>query len=252
MDRCLPCTTHRTEYSEAPHVTNMHLQNEQVAGIWMKARSSHPQDPSKAPALSKLHWAACGYHYEWTARKYYKENFSPVPELLEKIAVQCARACGMSIAAEAVIVNFYKKNSTMGGHQDDVEYTMDHPVISLSLGSSSVFLKGGLSKDDEPLEVVLRSGDLAVLGGNSRLSYHGVAKVLPTMSFEIPETQWKALVEGKSKDETEDLEAVRAYLGAQRININVRQVYPLERPKRKGDEVADSGNGEAETHEKKT
>lgn len=230
----------------------MRLQNEQVAEIWKKARASHPQDPSKAPALSKLHWTACGYHYEWTARKYYKENFSPVPELLGKIAIKCARACGMSIAAEAVIVNFYKKNSTMGGHQDDVEYTMDHPVISLSLGSSSVFLKGGLTKDEEPLEVVLRSGDLAVLGGNSRLSYHGVAKVLPTGSFEIPETQWKVLIEGKSLEETEDLEAVRTYLSAQRININVRQVYPLERQKRKCDGVVVSSDGEAEAQEKKT
>lgn len=228
----------------------MHLQNEQVAEIWAKARASHAQDPSKAPALSKLHWAACGYHYEWTARKYYKENFSPVPQLLEQIAVQCAHACDMSIVAEAVIVNFYKKNSTMGGHQDDVEYTMDHPVISLSLGSSSVFLKGGLTKDEEPLEVVLRSGDLAVLGGNSRLSYHGVAKVLPIGSFEIPEAQWKALVDGKSSEETEDLEAVRKYLGVQRININVRQVYPLERQKRKGDGVVGSTDGETETQEK--
>lgn len=240
---CLATTNEysRTEYAEAPHVTNIHLQNAQVADIWKSARASRPSDPSAAAPLSKLHWAACGYHYEWTARKYFRDRFSPVPALLEQIAVQCARACGMSIAAEAVIVNFYKKSSTMGGHQDDVEYTMDHPVVSLSLGSSSVFLKGGLTKDDAPLEVLLRSGDLAVLGGRSRLSFHGVAKVLPVGDFAIPPEQWAALTEGKSSDEVEDLVAVRAYLGTQRININVRQVYPSppdadEKPqtKRKG------------------
>uniref|UniRef100_K3XAB6 Fe2OG dioxygenase domain-containing protein n=1 Tax=Globisporangium ultimum (strain ATCC 200006 / CBS 805.95 / DAOM BR144) TaxID=431595 RepID=K3XAB6_GLOUD len=229
-----------TEYCEAPHVTNMHCQNEQVAEIWKKARESHPSDPAKSPLLSKLHWAASGHHYEWTARKYYKENFSPVPPFLEKIAVQCAEACGMTIAAEAVIVNFYKKTSKMGGHQDDVEYTMDHPVISLSLGSSSIFLKGTTTKEDPPLEVLLRSGDLAVLGGNSRLSYHGVAKVLPVGTFDVPKEQWEALVEGKSSEEQDEYAAVQKYLGANRININVRQVYPLEKT-----EASDSVEEEA-------
>ncbi|TYZ64465.1 hypothetical protein PybrP1_001725 [[Pythium] brassicae (nom. inval.)] len=217
-----------TEYAEAPHVTNMHLQHEQVADIWRTARACRPDDPSSAPPLSKLHWAACGYHYEWTARKYFRERFSPVPAALEQLAQQCARVCGMSIAAEAVIVNFYKKSSTMGGHQDDVEYTMAHPVISLSLGSSSVFLKGGLTKDEPPLEVLLRSGDVAVLGGASRLSFHGVAKVLPLEGgFEMAPGQWEKLVANRPSEAVEDLAAVRRYLGSQRININVRQVFPL-------------------------
>lgn len=233
----------------------MHLQHEQVTDIWRTARASRPSDPSSAPPLSKLHWAACGYQYEWTARKYYREHFSPVPAALEQFAEQCARACGMSIAAEAVIVNFYKKSSTMGGHQDDVEYTMDHPVISLSLGCSSVFLKGGLTKDEKPLEVLLRSGDVAVLGGASRLSFHGVAKVLPLDNgFELTPEQWDALAADLSSEEADDLAAVRRYLGSQRININVRQVFSLadheveagdaageteERPKRKSDDIGE-------------
>ncbi|TMW56271.1 hypothetical protein Poli38472_008919 [Pythium oligandrum] len=239
-----------TEYVEAPHVTNMHQQNEQVAQIWQKARASHPREPAKSPALGKLHWGASGYHYDWTARKYYPDNFSPVPQRLAELGASCAEACGMTLASEAVIVNFYKKNSTMGGHQDDVEYTMDHPVVSLSLGSQCVFLKGGLTKDEAPLEVLLRSGDIAILGGKSRLSFHGVAKILAS-PMEIDEDDWKKLIdkhtardaeeaeteqpgdaekteETKTVDWEDEFRAVKQYLDTHRININIRQVYGKE------------------------
>ncbi|KAJ0405681.1 hypothetical protein ATCC90586_004484 [Pythium insidiosum] len=206
-----------TEYIEAPHVTNMHLQGQQVQGLWRKARHEHPDDPARATALSKLHWGAAGYHYDWTARKYHAGNFSRVPPRLEELGATCAAACGQTLRAEAVIVNFYKKSSTMGGHQDDVEYTMDHPVVSLSLGSRCVFLKGARTKDQTPLAVLLRSGDIAILSGASRLSFHGVAKILPS-PFEIDDAALAALVQRAAseradaavEDWAEELKAVAA------------------------------------------
>jgi alkylated DNA repair protein alkB family protein 1 len=213
----------RTEFAEEPHVTNMHQQQQQVQGIWRRACESHPTDPAQSPLLAKLCWAASGYHYDWTARKYYKDSFSTVPEMLQQLGARCAAACGMTLEAEAVIVNYYKHKSTMGGHLDDVEYTMDHPVVSLSLGSRCVFLMGGHTKDEPPLEVLLRSGDVAVMGGASRTCYHGVARVLPTP---FSEAELGALPEREA--EREKYEAVRTYLSTQRININVRQVYPVE------------------------
>ncbi|RLN62880.1 hypothetical protein BBJ29_002693 [Phytophthora kernoviae] len=213
------------EYTEEPHVTNMHLQNQQVKAVWQKARDSHPHDPTASPQLGKLHWAASGYHYDWTARKYYKDSFSPVPALLEQLATKCATVCGMALAAEAVIVNYYKLKSTMGGHLDDVEYTMDHPVVSLSLGSRCVFLMGGRTKEEPPLELLLRSGDIAIMGGESRCCYHGVARVLPTL-FVMPSEELNAFAQGENS--REEYEAVQAYLSTQRVNINIRQVYPSE------------------------
>ncbi|KAH7488106.1 hypothetical protein KRP22_009254 [Phytophthora ramorum] len=212
-----------TEFAEEPHVTNMHLQKQQVSEIWRKASEAHPQNPAESPLLTKLCWAASGYHYDWTARRYYKDSFSPVPELLQQLGARCASACGMAMAAEAVIVNYYKQKSSMGGHLDDVEYTMDHPVVSLSLGCRCVFLMGGHTKDEPPLEVLLRSGDIAIMGGASRTCYHGVARVLPTPFSEEFDT-----LPQSDDDEREEYEAVRTYLSTQRININVRQVYPSE------------------------
>jgi alkylated DNA repair protein alkB family protein 1 len=188
----------------------MHQQNDQVAQIWSKA-SRQNQDI----ALNKLHWAALGYHYDWTARQYHDGNFSQVPFFLQDFGAKCAQACGMTLKAEAVIVNFYKKNSTMGGHQDDVEYTMENPVVSLSLGAEAIFLKGSTTKQDKPLQIRLRSGDIAIMGGNSRLSFHGIAKIIPSQtSFSTEE------------EEKEKYQDIVKYLETHRININLRQVYP--------------------------
>lgn len=217
--------TDRTEFTEPPHVTNM---GQPLTDLWRNACKANPKDPAKVAPFSKLSWAASGFQYEWTERKYFRHRFSPVPSVLAQLATRAASACELTIEAEAVIVNFYKKNSTMGGHQDDVEYTMDHPVVSLSLGSRSVFLKGGLTKDVAPLQVLLRSGDLAILSDNSRLSYHGVARVLPTPLPLETEDDWLELCAGLSQQTPEqDWDAVRRYLETHRININVRQVYPL-------------------------
>lgn len=213
-------------------MTNLHLQKQHVPEIWGRSCESNPDDPSKAPLLGKLHWAASGYHYNWTERKYVDDDQSPVPAQLQYLASKAAAACGMTLDAQAVIVNFYKPKSTMGGHQDDVEVTMDHPVVSVSLGSRCVFLKGGLSKDDPPLEVLLRSGDMAIFGGASRLSFHGVARVWPT-PFAISAESWDEVVRITSarvdgSDAADDLRAVRTYLSSQRINVNIRQVFPTQ------------------------
>ncbi|KAI9911141.1 hypothetical protein PsorP6_008714 [Peronosclerospora sorghi] len=215
-----------TEFSEEPHLTNMHLQNQQESNIWLKSRESDSRDPKKSPVLSKLCWSTLGYHYDWTARKYDKDKFSVVPTLLQKLGASCAIACGTTLSPEAVIINYYKSKSSMGGHLDDVEYTMDHPVVSVSLGSQCVFLKGGHTRNESPMEVLLRSGDITIMGGASRLCYHGVARVLPT-SFNIKSEDFDML----PREKWEDFEAVRTYLSSHRININLRQVYPTDPPK---------------------
>ena len=50
-------------------------------------------------------------------------------------------------------------------------------VVSLSLGPPCVFLLPGQHKQLQPQGVILRSGDVLVLGGAARLHFHGVPKV---------------------------------------------------------------------------
>lgn len=82
-------------------------------------------------------------------------------------------------AYDIALINFYDGDARMGMHQDADEKS-DAPVVSLSLGDSCVFRFGNPRTRTRPYtDVELRSGDLFVFGGPSRLAYHGVPRVLP-------------------------------------------------------------------------
>ncbi|WP_396286872.1 alpha-ketoglutarate-dependent dioxygenase AlkB family protein [Amycolatopsis sp. PS_44_ISF1] len=80
---------------------------------------------------------------------------------------------------DVALVNFYDATAKMGLHQDKEERS-PAPVVSLSLGDACVFRFGNPEHRNRPYtDVELRSGDLFVFGGPSRLAYHGVPKTLP-------------------------------------------------------------------------
>lgn len=82
-------------------------------------------------------------------------------------------------AYDIALINFYDGDARMGMHRDADE-TSGAPVVSLSLGDTCVFRFGGTVTRARPwTDVELRSGDLFVFGGPSRLAYHGVPRVLP-------------------------------------------------------------------------
>eukprot|EP00957_Ditylum_brightwellii_P174320 13271547-Ditylum_brightwellii.AAC.1 len=66
----------------------------------------------------------------------------------------------------------------MGGHRDDLEYDFSKPVISISLGLPSIFLLGGKDRNNYAVPILVRPGDVMVLGGDCRLHYHGMARVV--------------------------------------------------------------------------
>jgi alkylated DNA repair protein (DNA oxidative demethylase) len=75
----------------------------------------------------------------------------------------------------------------MGLHQDRDEEDFAAPVVSLSLGDSCLFRVGGLKRGDPSRSVRLSSGDAVVLGGDSRLAFHGVDRIEPGTSTLLPE-----------------------------------------------------------------
>jgi DNA oxidative demethylase len=80
---------------------------------------------------------------------------------------------------DAALVNFYDAEARLGMHQDKDERS-DAPVVSLSLGDTCVFRFGNTETRTKPYtDVELRSGDLFVFGGPSRLAFHGVTKTFP-------------------------------------------------------------------------
>ncbi|MFB7599705.1 alpha-ketoglutarate-dependent dioxygenase AlkB [Streptomyces sp. NPDC056160] len=80
-------------------------------------------------------------------------------------------------AYDIALVNFYDADARMGMHRDSDEKS-GAPVVSLSLGDTCVFRFGNTGTRARPYtDVELRSGDLFVFGGPSRLAYHGVPRV---------------------------------------------------------------------------
>ncbi|KUN77971.1 alpha-ketoglutarate-dependent dioxygenase AlkB family protein [Streptomyces griseoruber] len=108
----------------------------------------------------------------------------PFPDWLGELGRRAvADALGPRAATEArydiALINFYDGDARMGLHRDADEQS-DAPVVSLSLGDTCVFRFGNTETRTRPwTDVELRSGDLFVFGGASRLAYHGVPRVLP-------------------------------------------------------------------------
>lgn len=88
---------------------------------------------------------------------------------------------------EACLVNYYARGTRMGLHQDKDEADFAAPVVSVSLGASALFRFGGKRRSDPTRSQRLDSGDVVVLGGASRLSFHGIDRLYPGTSTLVPE-----------------------------------------------------------------
>ncbi len=100
----------------------------------------------------------------------------PMPPLFRRVAVDAAAAAGYrDFDPDACLVNRYEPGAKLSLHQDKDERDFTAPIVSVSLGLSAVFLFGGLRRNDPVRRFRLESGDIAVWGGPTRLTYHGIA-----------------------------------------------------------------------------
>jgi alkylated DNA repair protein alkB family protein 1 len=133
-------------------------------------------------------------------------------------------------------------------------------LLFLSFGQSAVFLLGGQTIEDKPTAMLIRSGDIVVMSGTSRLCYHGIPRILstdatpwndmdlrtkhmPRTSCALCDREDCASVKGITKQadlaffpscfsseiinsclENNFWEPFESYLRTSRINMNVRQV----------------------------
>lgn len=78
---------------------------------------------------------------------------------------------------EACLINYYADSAKMGLHQDRDEEDFSAPVVSVSLGDDCLFRIGGTKRGGPTQSIRLLSGDVIVLGGASRLCFHGVDRI---------------------------------------------------------------------------
>ena len=80
---------------------------------------------------------------------------------------------------EACLINWYGPKAKLGQHIDADEQDTQAPVVSVSLGDDAWFRIGGKTRKDKSERLLLKSGDVVVLGGEARLAYHGIDRIVP-------------------------------------------------------------------------
>ena len=129
------------------------------------------------------HWNGMTYSYEDRRSDFDGLPVPAIPAPFADVARSAAADAGFSMQPDLCIMNFYSSDAKMGVHQDKDErpetIAAGIPIVSVSIGDAARFVIGGLSRRDPTQPLVLRSGDVLVMGGPSRLRYHGVTRILP-------------------------------------------------------------------------
>jgi alkylated DNA repair protein (DNA oxidative demethylase) len=124
-----------------------------------------------------------GYRYQATHPDT-GEPWPPIPDILLQAWRELA---SYPHPPEACLINLYGPAAKMGLHQDRDEQDFAAPVVSLSLGDTCLFRIGGIKRNDPTHSVRLASGDAVVLGGDARLAFHGVDRILAGTSTLLPQ-----------------------------------------------------------------
>lgn len=131
--------------------------------------------------LGPLGWVSdvAGYRYD----AFHPLTHEPWPAIPEALLTLWREISGYGAPPECCLVNIYRgEKAKMGLHQDRDEQAADAPVLSISLGDTCLFRVGGFARSDKTKSFRLASGDVLVLGGASRMRFHGVDRILPGTS----------------------------------------------------------------------
>jgi alkylated DNA repair protein (DNA oxidative demethylase) len=135
--------------------------------------------------LGALGWVSDidGYRYQ----PLHPETAEPWPPLPAVLLDSWKELSGYPHPPEACLVNFYEASAKMGLHQDRDEQDFEAPVLSLSLGDTAVFRIGGTVRGGKTVSLKLSSGDALLFGGEARLAFHGIDRILAGSSALLPQ-----------------------------------------------------------------
>ncbi len=78
---------------------------------------------------------------------------------------------------DCCLINYYGEGARMGLHQDKDEADFSWPVLSISLGDDALFRIGNQTRGGKTESIWLSSGDVVIMGGPARLTYHGIDRI---------------------------------------------------------------------------
>lgn len=190
-----------TALAVAPGVTHWpgYLDADEQAALVAELREAARQAPFYVPRMPKtgkpfsvrmtncgaLGWVSDerGYRYQ----PLHPETGAPWPPIPARLLRAWEELAGYPHPPEACLVNFYDPSAKMGLHQDRDEQDFDAPVLSLSLGDAAVFRIGGTSRGGKTVSLKLASGDALAFGGEARLAFHGIDRILAGSSSLLPQ-----------------------------------------------------------------
>jgi DNA oxidative demethylase len=114
-----------------------------------------------------------GYRYQRT----HPETGRPWPPIPLSLLHVWSDVTKDDVPPNLLLINYYDADARLGMHQDRGESSLEHPVVSISLGDDAVFAVGGLTRKDPVQRFAVRSGDLIWFGGPSRLVFHAVERI---------------------------------------------------------------------------
>ncbi|MET4805687.1 alpha-ketoglutarate-dependent dioxygenase AlkB [Limibacillus sp. MBR-115] len=114
-----------------------------------------------------------GYRYQ-ACHPNTGRRWPPIPQTVLDVWSSVAE---YSHPPEACLINYYRPGARMGLHQDRDEEELAAPVVSISLGDTGLF-RIAADRQGPSSVVKLRSGDVLVMAGPARLSYHGIDRIL--------------------------------------------------------------------------
>jgi alkylated DNA repair protein (DNA oxidative demethylase) len=163
-----------------------------LRAVIVEAPLYHPTMPRSDKPLSvqmtncgPLGWVSDinGYRYQPT----HPMTGKPWPAMPELVLEAWDVLAGIPHPPEACLVNYYAGDARLGLHQDKDEADFSAPVVSLSLGDDALFRVGGTRRSDPTRSLRLRSGDAIVLGGEARLAFHGIGRIISKTSALVAE-----------------------------------------------------------------
>lgn len=104
------------------------------------------------------------------------------PDIPERVLAIWRALVSTERMPDCCLINYYDAEAKMGMHQDRDEADFSWPVLSVSLGDEGLFRIGNQTRGGKTESIWLQSGDVVVMGGDARLTYHGVDRIKPGTS----------------------------------------------------------------------
>ncbi|WP_293572912.1 alpha-ketoglutarate-dependent dioxygenase AlkB [Phaeobacter sp.] len=119
-------------------------------------------------------WVSDASGYRYSERHPSGRRWPDIPDPILQI---WRDTTGLDRLPDCCLINYYGEGARMGLHQDKDEADFSYPVVSISLGDDGLLRIGNQVRGGKTDTVWLGSGDVVVMGGEARLTYHGVDRI---------------------------------------------------------------------------